>query len=119
MSVSDTQAGGWVLVPREPTEAMIEAFRDGEFRHFDQGYQAMLDAAPTAPGLADELARLRAQKEKLVKALKPFADALDALTDDLRLCPDEYCVEEALWQDEQPTIGDLRRARAALREAGE
>ena len=50
--------GDWVLVPREPTEAMIDAWfnspREGSPRndeHFTPPYQAMLAAAPTAtPG---------------------------------------------------------------------
>lgn len=45
---------GWVLVPREPTEAMIEAFygsvimtREGSAVGFNLGYRAMLASLPT------------------------------------------------------------------------
>lgn len=80
---------------------------------------------------ADEITRLRAQPDRaaiveecaqvavraLVEALRPFADAaisLDALAPRDSMCPDEYVIGDALYTHEQPTVGDLRRARSVL-----
>ena len=48
----------WVLVPREPTEAMIEA---GFRWHGLAAYKAMIAAAPDAPALESYRARLMAK----------------------------------------------------------
>lgn len=52
------ERGEWVLVPREPTEAMLIAARDWSLQKYGQGvgndgatgcYAAMLKAAPPPP----------------------------------------------------------------------
>ena len=46
---------GWVMVPREPTAAMMLAFNAGErygFKTFGDRYAAMIAAAPPAPTAA-------------------------------------------------------------------
>ena len=39
----------WVMVPRDPTEAMFSASSFQEWDTFEQEWRAMLDAAPAAP----------------------------------------------------------------------
>ena len=43
----------WVMVPREPTEAMFSASSFQEWDTFEQEWRAMLYAAPAAPQQAD------------------------------------------------------------------
>lgn len=53
----------------------------------------------------------------LREALEPFAKAARILDDDNppALCvEDDASIERALYENDQPTVGDLRRARAAL-----
>ena len=50
--------------------------------------------------------------ETLTKALEPF----DGWTDEeLEGAPDDMPLGDALYEASQPTVGDLRRVRAALR----
>jgi hypothetical protein len=60
----------------------------------------------------EEVLMLRAENDRLREALKPFADAADQYD------PDEGDDANEAWSIDV-TIGDLRRARAALaKEAG-
>lgn len=65
-AILNEESEGWVWVPREPTEAMIEAaidFEDalppsdwGKMRHIshEETWEAMLKAAPTRPADGSE-----------------------------------------------------------------
>ncbi|PDT86525.1 hypothetical protein [Sinorhizobium sp. BJ1] len=69
---------------------------------------------------ADEIDRLRRELEEARKALEPFAQAA-AVVDAL---PAEMLPQDADGARDyiarlSPTIGDLRRARSAIRKAGE
>lgn len=67
------------------------------------------DVVAGHPKAMEELTTLRAENERLREALHPFA-ALAAAYD-----PDEGDDNQKIWW-RQPTIGDVRRARAALTE---
>lgn len=54
--------------------------------------------------------------EEAEKALKPFARSVELLDDGIApdlLADDDMSIEAALFEHQQPTVGDLRRARAA------
>lgn len=60
---------------------------------------------------------LAAENEWLRAALKPFAECFAAsIADDLN-ADDGMSIERAVYDYEQPTVGDLRRAAKALAEA--
>jgi len=63
-----------------------------------------------APAMAAETIRLRKEVERLRAALKPFADLAHHYDPVL----DEDDGDSVWWEQAQPTIGDLRRARAAI-----
>lgn len=112
LSTEPGVAEGMVLVPREPTDKMID---EGESFLLDTAapryisgsiYRAMLAAAPLPENiraLLDELDRLR-------EALKPFAAAANCHSNDKEFMPDAMLI----WQGGECTIrlGDLRRAAA-------
>lgn len=54
--------------------------------------------------------------EKLREALKPFARAFEALTEDDLATEgiDEMKISDLLYEPDYPTIGDLRKAHEAL-----
>lgn len=49
----------WVMVPRDPTEAMFSASRSQEWDTFDQEWRAMLAAAPAAPQQAEPVSEFQ------------------------------------------------------------
>lgn len=74
------EANGWVMVPREPTAAMVEKFyaateitREGTIRHFVKGWSAMLAATPKAP--ATDAGEVRLTHASTYEA---FTDGLEA-----------------------------------------
>lgn len=86
---------GWVLVPREPTDEMIDAFMDEEVRQSRlpqnafllspraDKYRAMIGAAPTPPQPADGGDRVG----ELVEALATLSGELHAKSDE---CESEH-----------------------------
>lgn len=69
------------------------------------------EAATTLTSLQSENARLTAQLEKCREALKPFAECCEAV----EFAHPEYADNVAAYTGHRaPTVGELRRARAAL-----
>lgn len=65
-------------------------------------------SSATIAALTEEVGRLR-------EALEPFASWQDDdMEDELYGAPDDMPIGTALYEGSQPTVGDLRRARAAL-----
>lgn len=62
-----------------------------------------------------------ARLEEAKAVLEPFGKAAAQLDDGVPLklrCEDDYRLGDALWSEQQPTVGDLRRARAFLQPTG-
>lgn len=112
---------GWRLVPVEPTEEMFEGFRSvnckcgkngmeeftsfyGDYGNWIACYRGMLAAAPESPASHSPLI------EELRDALRPFAELADAAPKS----PDDHTIIYAAEKVGRITVGDLRRARAAL-----
>ena len=103
-----------------PAERLYEAFR----REMKPSWPAWKDQShavalafhrivSASPPPAND--RTKALEEAL-EALKPFADAafvLDSDTSPALAADDDMLIEDALWPSQQPTVGDLRKAREA------
>lgn len=68
------------------------------------------------PEAAARIQSLEEENERLREALEPFVKAARAFMAEDHQPPDDMCIGEALWDYEQPTIADLRRAREAIGE---
>ena len=87
-------------VPRPAINGVIGTYREAN--------AALIAHAPSdLRALLDEVDRLTAERDRLAEALRPFA-ALAGVYD-----PPDGDDGSVCWAD-LPTIGDLRRARAAL-----
>jgi len=64
----------WVMVPREPTEAMFSASSFQEWDTFEQEWRAMLYAAPAAPQQAEPVAWRRDAKLQQVRPYYVYRD---------------------------------------------
>lgn len=116
--MSEPTARPWVIVPREPTEEMLNAAGEqflqglGEYydgadnkRPFRRVYRAMIAATPPVnayPAL-----------DELVKALEALSDIAGEGSEDY---PDDkpVIVEFGRCKDFSLTLGDFRRVNAAL-----
>ena len=71
---------------------------------------------------AAALARAEALLAEAREGLRPFAEAaaqVDDVPEEDHPAPDDMSIEGAIYEASQPTIGDLRRARALLAKLGE
>ena len=91
----------WVMVPRDPTEAMFSASSFQEWDTFEQEWRAMLYAAPAAPQQAEPV------------VYRKYLDGVDAHV--YRLVPrdDEADKWEPLYL--HPPAAEVQRLRDALK----
>jgi hypothetical protein len=100
---------GWKLVPVDPTGEMLDAFRAASVSWSDgypqggEGYVAMLDAAPVAPGAAaqGEVVRVHTDRYQWLRRRVVMVDYSDETVIKLTLLKDEGPTGEFLddWID--------------------
>lgn len=96
----------------EAMEAARRIIREEEEPNAEDAYSAF-DPGKVARALLAAAERIKV----MVTALEPFVKAAKELDDDTApdmRADDDMCIEEAVWNYAQPTVGDLRTARKAL-----
>ena len=125
LTASSAQLEGWILAPAKPDESMLEAFHVAVNAWMDEKgededvYLAMLGAIsitdPLVKAFSDRIIALQEQNKILREALQPFASEADEWKE---FDDTEPLVEGFAEVDSSVTVGDLRRAKAAVTHAG-
>lgn len=108
------------VIDRTPAEWNADEWHLFICQHCDNRATSPNGMNKVALKIADTMDALRlAAKpadEKLREALKPFARAFEALTEDdlATVGVDEMKISDLLFEPDYPTIGDLRKAHEAL-----